>query len=103
MLFDFKTGTLSHSATLPVERHQPVDGCKDQKPPDGKRCIAANKRNVCARQSQRSLEKPNRVRGSAQHKGNQAGGEQHQASCGQRQKAVREKVAMAHGTPSIFD
>jgi hypothetical protein len=69
----------------------------------GMQCIAANKRDVCAEQRPRSGEKPNRLRGSAQYKSNQAGGEQHQASCGQRQKAVREKVAMAHDTPSIFD
>jgi hypothetical protein len=38
-----------------------------------------------------------------QYKSNQAGGKQHQTGCGQRQKAVGEKVVIAHATPSIFD
>jgi hypothetical protein len=97
--FVFKVGALNHSATLPEDRHQPLDDWRPELLGETQ-CIAANKRKLCAEQRG---EEPNRLRGSAQYKGNQAGGEQHQAGCSQRQKAVREKVAMAHGTPSIFD
>jgi hypothetical protein len=41
--------------------------------------------------------------GSAKHESKEAGGQQHEAGCGQNEKAIGDEIVITHGTPAILD